>query len=432
MSSLEVLFEVPLWIETGLASGAFKRVGGVIVESASKQVVAWLRDGGAVETVKAVTDAASSMPSPFSIIMNVARGAVTLLDGHMTRQAVAGVGQQVAEVGAQVEGVRQLTSYAATVTTFTAAGQVLNLALSAASLHLILRRLDRLSDEISKLGELVQSEFNRDRDMRFKIALQAARDVFETSNPQQRAKAVRGAIDGLYEAKENFLIELQRVMKDNPDGERLLLAQQYFIRALYAETSRVRCYLAADEIELARQRLIEDIPVFRNAAFDLVNQWMGNYPAVFFHRDVPAQQLDRFLQVRRWLYEDDPFTSADDAQVLFKIMNDLRSDFWNPEVTADEYYDGFNRLLNRPARTFRERIANLPGALAQAEIVIENFQRLTGFELELRSMRLSFDQWTRLVREDDLEQHGMGIIVDKEIVEGLHRRQTAKVGTQTK
>lgn len=147
MSSLEILFEVPRWIETGLSSGAFKRVGGVIVESASKQVVAWLRDGGAVDTVRTVTDVASAVPSPLSIIMNVARGAVTLLDGHLTRQAVGEVGKQVAEVGAQVETVRQISSYAATISTFTAAGQVLNLAVSAASFYVIMQRLDRLSEE---------------------------------------------------------------------------------------------------------------------------------------------------------------------------------------------------------------------------------------------------------------------------------------------
>lgn len=416
MSSLEVLFEVPRWIETGLASGAFKRVGGVVVEGASKQVVAWLRDGGTVDTVKTVTDIASVVPSPLGIIMNVARGAVTLLDGHLTRQAVAGVGQQVAEVSAQVEIVRQISSYAAAISTFTAAGQVLNLALSAASLHLILQRLDRLSEEVSKLGELVRAEFNRDRDMRFKIALQAARDVFESNNPQHRAKAVRGAIDGLYEAKENFLIEFQQAIKDNPTGERLLLAQHYYIRALYAQTSRIRCYLAADDLELARQRLIEDMPIFRAAAFELIKLWMGQYPAIFFHKDVSSFELERFLQVQRWLYDDNDFTSADDARVLFRVINDLRGDFWNPAVIEDEYYDTVNRLVRRPMRTLKDRLAELPDSLTQAEVVMENIQRLSGFELELRSMRLSFDEWTHLIPEEDLQQHEIGIIVDKDMI----------------
>ena len=42
MGQLEVFFEVPRWIEYGLATGEFQRVGGVIVESGSRHVVAWL------------------------------------------------------------------------------------------------------------------------------------------------------------------------------------------------------------------------------------------------------------------------------------------------------------------------------------------------------------------------------------------------------
>ena len=46
MTPLNVVFDLPAVLANGLQSGALERVGGVIRESNSKQVVAWLREGG--------------------------------------------------------------------------------------------------------------------------------------------------------------------------------------------------------------------------------------------------------------------------------------------------------------------------------------------------------------------------------------------------
>lgn len=288
-----------------------------------------------------------------------------------------------------------------------------------------MQRLDRLSDGIANLGELVRAEFNRDRDMRFRVALQTARDVFESTQAARDRAVTQRAVDGLYEARENFIFDLRQAINESKP----LLAQQHFIRALYAETSRIRCYMAMDDPETARKRLLETMPVFHDEATKLIRLWFGPYPAAFFHKAVAPEVLDRFLQLQRWLQGDDPFTQKDDARVMFAIINDMRGDFWNPRVIENEYYDRVNQLLNRPQRTFQDRISNLTEALTSAEIIMENMQRLLGFELEIRSMRLmkqSFDDWSHLISEADLQQHGGGIIVDKEIIEHLRRQQATR------
>ena len=48
MPQIEVMLEVPLKIAAGLASGQLERVGGVVVDSASKKVVMWLREGAQI------------------------------------------------------------------------------------------------------------------------------------------------------------------------------------------------------------------------------------------------------------------------------------------------------------------------------------------------------------------------------------------------
>ncbi len=48
MPQLEVMLEVPLKIAAGLASGQLERVGGVVREVGSNQVVMWLREGAQI------------------------------------------------------------------------------------------------------------------------------------------------------------------------------------------------------------------------------------------------------------------------------------------------------------------------------------------------------------------------------------------------
>ncbi len=420
MSNLEVLFEVPKWIEKGLASGVLKRIGGVIVENGTKQVVAWLRDGSGVNNL---VNVATGIPSPFALLLTAARGAITLWDGKMTRDAVGIVGSQVAQVAQQVVGVSQQLNIVTALSTFTVSGQVLNLGLSAATFYATMKRLDKLSDEVAKLSQVIQAEFNRDRDIRFKRALQAARDVFESENAVQRDQATRSAVDGLFEARENFLLDFEQSLKTDGVDSQLQLARHSLIRAMYAEISRIRCYIAANDLNLAKQRLSEDIPFFKTHSRSLISKLLGEHPAVFLHKDVLPQDMDRFLQIQRWMYNDDPFTHDDDAKMLFNIFNDLRSDFWNTSVIQDGYINKFQQMARRSANTVNNRVSKMTDRLSEAEVIIENYERLIGFELELRSLRLSFQSWESLVPENEIAENGLGIIFDSEVAERLNRLQ---------
>lgn len=405
MGNLQVLFEVPKFIETGLASGALQRVGGVIVESSTRQVVAWLRDAGVVETV---INVASGLPNPFGLILQAAQTALSLYDGHLTREAIQVLGQQI-----------QTTT---TLTALTATGQVVNLALSAATFPVILRRLSQLDNEIKKLGETIQEEFNRERDMQFEVALQAARDVFETRQDTTRHKAIRTAIDGLYEARENFLIDFNKTVQKEITNERLLIAQQFLIRALYAEISRIRCYLADDDLELAKQRLNEANAIFKTNTERLIKLWLGQHPAAYFHKDVASEHLSRFLRIQQSLRG----FSRNDPVTIFEILDEMRSDFWNEDAIKDEYGNVFGQITRRPARKFSDRVKMLTENLTQCELLIENYERLQGFEMEIRTMRLSFPEWANLVNEKEIEKKGVAVIIDKDFLEELRQKSRSR------
>ena len=405
MSELKVLFEVPRFIQAGLESGIFKRVGGVIVESGTKQVVAWLRDSGVIETVAGqAMNIATSAVNPLNFVFTIAQTAVSLLDGHATRNAIAGVSEQVVALSQQTQIIGSLTM-------LTLSGQVVNLAFSAITFQIILRRLDSLSAEIDKLGKEMMLQFQIDRDMRFRVALQAARDALETKHIATRDNAVRSAIDGLYEAQENFFRDFKdSIEKAKNDPKFLLVAQQQLIRAIYAVISRIRCYAVTGDTEIAKQRLREDIPQFRQFSETLIKAWLGDHPSLYFHRLIETPYLDRFFQIESWLLDAQP----NDPKSLFKIVNAMRDDFWREDLDIERNATPI-ALLNRfVQKDSAITLSPMLNALNQCEIIIENIDRLRGFELELSSLRLSLDNWNEIVPEQDLKTHGGAIIFAEE------------------
>jgi hypothetical protein len=369
MGALQVLFEVPTFIQVGLETGAFQRVGGVIVDASSKQVVAWLRDGNALEEV-----ANKALNSIFSV----------------TQMALT--------------------------------GQVINLAMTAMTLRIITQRLDKLSAEVEKLGKEIVAQFQHDRDLKFKASLEEARDALETTNVATRHNAVTGAVRELHIARENFFKDfLISVEKGSNNPKFLPLAEQQLLRAIYATISRIQCYLVTDDTELAKKRLNEDLQVIRKHTETLVMAWLGKYPALYFHQKIPAKDLERFFRILAWKHN----TDITYASTLVAIINDYRNDFWNEAIDLNKKPNIADSVVGTFLGRNQEdtRYSNMLHGLQQCEILLENFGRLEGFELELRSMRLAVEDWNALVDEKTLKEHGGAIIIDDEIAEKYTRLQ---------
>lgn len=398
MSQLNVLFEVPKYLEAGIKSGLFERVGGVIVKSGSRQVVAWLRDGAGQTLTNQASKIATSAFNPINFVFTIAQTAATLLDGHATRGAIQGVSEQVQNV--------------ASLTMLTASGQVINLAFSALTFRTILKRIDALSTDIDNLSKEMRLEFKKDRDMEFKVAFQAARDAIETKQATTRETAVRSAIDGLFKAQKTFFREFEESMsKVKTDKRHLPLAHQHLISAAYALISRVRCYAVTGDMDIAKRRFKEELPQFRIYAESLINACLGENPALYFHSAIDEDRLDRFLQVQRWLLE----TPSNDKRWLFKAVDKFRGEFWNEAINPERDRSPIavlNRFMPNDIKNITDQMDD---GLSQAEVVMENMDRLRGFELELSTMRLSMEDWNDLVSVQDLEKHGGAIIVDPEI-----------------
>lgn len=413
MSQLEVLFEVPRFIEAGLANGTFQRVGGVIVDSSSKQVVAWLRDGTMLDVGARV---ASSALNPLGLVLQAAQTATSLVDGHFTRQAINTLGQTVqanhVETMNALNAIGQSVQTIGALTMLTATGQLLNLAMTAASFRAISKRLERLSASIDELGQRIIAEFDRNRDVAFQVALQDAREAFESEQELTRSTKAIKAQSELLAARKHFMIDFENTLGIDQDRNRLPLAQHYLIRAMYAEISRIRCYLASGDDKLAKSGLAEEMPHFEEKVKTLIDLWLGHHAAIYFHKKTPSTYLSRFLRIQQWLRGVE---SGNDAYILFEILDVYRDKFWDQGVV-----DAGN-LLHRYSTMFspreEERLIGLANNLSQVELLIENMERLWGFEMEVRTMRLSFDEWSHLVSDEEIEENGIGLIVDNEIAQ---------------
>ena len=356
MGTLNVLFEIPEHLQLGLSTGILERIGGVVRDSNSKEVVAWLRDTGLhTET-----------PTLFEPLLNV---------------------------GSSVS--------------FAAANTALNLAFSAASFVAIMARLAVLQNSINKLSASVLKEFKRDRDNVFRVALETAEDAYHLEDENQRNYAARQAIEGLKLSRNDFFQDFKEALeKSQRDRNYLDLARHLLIRAAYAQMSIARCYLVTDNRKLAIRQFEEFLPEFRSYSEQLIRVLLSPAPARYFEPRIPQKALRDFFSVQQWLRGD---SGPLQAEAMLKIRDELRADFWNNSIWGNP--------LQRMAPVVEVKQSKMLRNLHKCLDLAESYQRLEGFQLEMESMRLVLDEWDHLVSEEDLTRHGGAIIVDEAALE---------------
>lgn len=363
MSSLQVMFEVPDVIEAGMQSGILERVGGVVRHAQSKEIVMWLRDGASITT-------SQNPVAPFL-------GALSRLNPALL---------------------------------------VAHIALTAVTFERTLTMLQTLNAQMQQLEAAVKQEFQYERDLGLRVALEQARDAFSGSTVEFRHAAANDAKNALQKALTYLLDELERQFQ-SPSPNPVLITN-VFNRALLAHANYLNCLLFMDEIELARVRAEERLPQLCDAAQRLVQLWLGDHQALYFHAQVPLETLMRFLAVRQWLTDPDGETELQSVTII-DVINAVRGEFWSEALVQDDYDHVLNQIARRPKQTFRKRLETLHTNLENAETVIENYNRARGWALEIRAMRLSYREWATLVETDALGSNETAYIVDAAILQKL-------------
>lgn len=382
-SRVEATAQIPKDLEDGLGKGLYERVGGVVRDTASNEIVAWLRE--AVES-----------GAPLS---------ADVLAAAANPNAAA-----------------------------------LNLALTGMGFAVVMKRLDaiqrRLRD-VQQLLEAIDHKIDLSFYANFRAALDLAANSSSLANPEARRGSLLQAIGRFLEAEHHY-----KDLVDIELGNQTQVADEYLVTLCLAYVAEAWCYLKLDEPHTAELKLQEGQRIIRPRFEQHVRTLLTSNPAAYLHPSVqPAIALSRFARVFNWLTPGTTENAVFDEQRqnLFDLarqpqvwMDSLpqaiglpeKSRFFGQKALADlsrqlnprEMTRRFAGLVGAlaPAKkgaATRAPIADevsdldavfqrLPGTFAQIEGMIEHCSRFEAYLEEVRAMRalgFGLEQWQNIV-----------------------------------
>ncbi len=376
---LKVYFELPAQIALGLASGRLERVGGIIRDAASKKIVAWLRESGQLvfSDPELTTGFLQVLQKRSGGLAAVATGvldaAVTARSHHLLMREMH---------------VIQRLSRLAVVT------GVLNLGLGAISFVTMV-------DNANHIAELVKSEAERDRTIERESVIEYLGMLKHLSDDRQNV-AAQLAVLPVLKARKNLL----RDFEDLLSAGRLTSSQTHgaihcLVSTMQLDILHVRSYLDTDQLNAAKSRLKQCVNDYRMHVRTFVEKLLGEFPAMYFNKDVSKEDFQRYLLIEEWL--------RGKHNILLELIEERRYDFWNGKAIGALSPGLLDAIKS-------DKPIDHLTALTMAELLIEYLQRLEGYELEIATLRMSVQEWDRLT---DLEEHDFAAIVDLEMLDEL-------------
>ncbi|MDE2857350.1 MAG: hypothetical protein OXN94_05835 [Chloroflexota bacterium] len=394
MLQIEVALEVPLRIAQGLASGQLERVGGVVRDVGSKQVVMWLREGARI------TDNSNLTSGVLRSLLDVGSGSLTgVAFGALDTVVAANRHYQIMQ---QFSALTNLVGVVGGI-------GVVNIAVSAVSMAVILKRFSDIERQLEGLYKELQSNQNA----YLQAGLDAAQDAAtaaEAGDIENKRSYALQAIDRLRQA-HGPLLDKVRDLELTGDND-LLLA--HLSQAMQVDAVHIRCYLENNDLPNAKRHLCQALGVYREMTRTAVHRLLGSSRAIYFHPTVSDEDLWRYVGIRKWLSDRDVELSF----LLQEILLADRHDFWNPDIVKDidasaKRLSIRQRLSPKNSSSFESLPPHLL-ALAKADVLIENYRRLEGIEAEVEAierLRVSVPEW---------ESHIAERLADKDVVVAEH------------
>ena len=350
--NLNVIFDVPAQVAQGLLNGSLERVGGVVRDSSSKQVVMWLQDGGS-EVSKALAN------PPLAGGVNALAAANPLL-------ATA------------------------------------NLGVSVAGFAMVLQQLNRISDQIRTVEAKVDRISHKLDDQalaQLKAGINACQNAVELNDPTLRIQMAGQALTTLHAARQFFN---QQVVRSAGKAE--ASSAEYVGLAFVALAAEVQTYLQLDEGAKAGRTLDQGLDELRPGLTQLMNAVLDctcHYLKPEFAGEV---DLDLMLWLhngfRRMKCKPGETVEQLSASELFEIMrphitNVFKShEDWHGEIpqvivdtsdVPDWWIGPLNQGTDKAAR-FRQVKEELAEGLNKIVAVVEVHDRLMTQVLQLKEM----------------------------------------------
>lgn len=385
MTSVTATFILPEVISTKLAKGVYERVGGVVRDSQTKQVIIWLRETGQS------TQMSNAVPSILSGLGSVA--------------------------------------------------SLLNLGVSTMGFALILQRLNGIASKLQSLEELIKIGFHA----KFLTGIQVADKALTTTDATDRKQRAIQASTLLTEAR-NLLIPL--LQSELNQGTRAVpayltaLALAYTAEALCdLEIQEPATVCASLEQGVA---ILESIT--RRYVQKLLTTQPVAYLHPSLEETLPSQ---RVIEVMRWANPKcavSDFLARVPAQIeeleasSIEWINSLPPAIYDPTVDSQESWAEW--MLRQPGLLLAPWLPSgwvhkqaqqawiiehrLPDTFHVMEVQLETLRRLQGYILEIRTAQIlgiSFRSWQALTPSDatqDSENQLMYLIFAEPILLNEH------------
>ena len=383
MIDIQTTFEIPDWIEQGLKDGECIRVGGVIREAKTKQIVAMLRE-------------VAPNISQESNLLNQVGSISSLLNSGIS---------------------------------------ILNLGVSVIGFALILKRLRKIEQQIEKQFSQVKDNINN-LHLKFDIsvyanfsaALNLAHDATMMLHPENRINMATLAINRFLEAQHIYSNYIDISLKEN-----INIADKYLLLLSLTYIARVRCYLELEEIKNAVICLQEGAKFLRIRMEQYVKSLLISQP---INLDSPIELSRKLAQICKWL-EPELNNSSSDKSILFEaqgknlvkiIQNKINEERLFKAVpaiavaSAIPIFGGFiaykiaKEAGEELLQTIEEEKINsliLPIKVEKIEQIIETYNRFEAYLLEvqvIQQLGMNFQNWLQLAPHTEAQQYKVEII----------------------
>jgi len=377
MIPLVTTLSMPNHIAQGLATGNYTRIGGVIQDSHTGQVVMWLREAGGV--------------------------------------------QQLPSLGLNI------------LPTIGAAASVLNLGITTMGFAVVLKRLSDLEQRLqqaqqvlSRIGVMLDISFYAN----FRAALDLAANALTMTSVKNREASAMRAIDRFAAARHHYT-----ALADNQLQNRSQAIDEYLATLALAYAAEARCYLELEEIATANELLRTGTTELNQRVRQHVQTLLTSNPAAYLHPTLSGVvDLRRLTQVFRWLTPTLDENAVFEAQRLNLFTIAQKTDEWIqslPLAIWDAQIDDPDQAMYLPVvgrinpnawglpwwaaeeSVESKVLKRLPVAMLTMEAMIEDVQRLEGYQAEvqaLHAMKISYGEWQRLLPPSDEAFSGAGVM----------------------
>ena len=351
MTPLNVVFDLPAALANGLQNGAYERVGGVIRDSNSKQVVAWLREGGNGVVTQ------PPLPKP--------------------------------PLGEAAQLIPPMLS-------------AVNLGVSMAGFAVVITQLKQISDQIRLIEakvDRVSVKLDDQALAKLKAGVNACLNAVELGDANLRQQMAGQALTTLHEARQYFN---QQVLRSAAKAE--ATSAEYVSMAFAALVAEVQTYLQLDEGEKSARTLRQGLTDLRPGLTQMMNAVLERR-AVYLRPDFQGQvDLDFILWLTNGFkrMQRNPGERAEEisASELFDVFRPQLGDVfksyegWHasvPQVVDDTSAVGYKWLGpikqgQDTGQRFKLVKQDLAKGLAKIAALVESYDRLCGQVLQLEEL----------------------------------------------